>query len=151
MTIPEEIYLAHYGVKGMRWGIRHDPERSARRRAAREARDKKIAAINRKYDKQYGKAKYTRANPHAADARLIDQAKVSTGKRFASSFLTAFIGTSVYSGTLGAYTSKERAAKTLAVNAIEAASAAAFMTKLQDVKIERTLDKYDNTGKLRRN
>lgn len=25
-------YLIHYGVKGMKWGVRHDPERTGQKR-----------------------------------------------------------------------------------------------------------------------
>lgn len=31
-------YLIHHGVKGMKWGVRHDPERSGERKARRKTR-----------------------------------------------------------------------------------------------------------------
>lgn len=34
-------YLAHHGIKGMRWGVRHDPERSGRKATRRSVTDKK--------------------------------------------------------------------------------------------------------------
>lgn len=34
-------YLAHYGVLGMKWGVRHDPGRAATRTAAKARRIKK--------------------------------------------------------------------------------------------------------------
>ena len=38
--------LSHHGVKGMKWGVRHDPERSERRAARRNARlDKRARKI----------------------------------------------------------------------------------------------------------
>lgn len=40
---PDELY--HYGVKGMRWGVRHDPERSGNNRSSRKGMStaKKVA------------------------------------------------------------------------------------------------------------
>ena len=32
MNLISEDYLMHYGVKGMKWGVRHDPERVGRTR-----------------------------------------------------------------------------------------------------------------------
>ena len=46
--------LYHYGVKGMKWGVRHDKDRKARRTAKREARaskyDKKAEEIQKQID-----------------------------------------------------------------------------------------------------
>lgn len=42
----DPMYLEHYGVLGMKWGVRHDPERSERRAARRNARlDKRARKI----------------------------------------------------------------------------------------------------------
>lgn len=41
MIIDEEVYLAHHGVKGMRWGVRNE-ERTANRSARREGKAKKF-------------------------------------------------------------------------------------------------------------
>lgn len=53
MILDEEVYLEynvnafleHHGVKGMKWGIRHDPERKARRQAHRVEKYEKKAAF----------------------------------------------------------------------------------------------------------
>lgn len=48
------IELYHYGVKGMKWGVRHDKDRKARRTTKREARaskyDKKAEEIQKQID-----------------------------------------------------------------------------------------------------
>lgn len=41
-------YLMHYGVKGMKWGVRHDPERVGRRRAANLEYRRQIKLAGRK-------------------------------------------------------------------------------------------------------
>lgn len=50
-----EDYLAHYGVIGMRWGVRHD-----RQKAYRKA-EKKLNKLNSKSEKQSEKAEKHRA------------------------------------------------------------------------------------------
>ena len=42
-------YLAHYGVLGMRWGVRHNPKRTYQK--ATKKRDKLIQKANKKTDK----------------------------------------------------------------------------------------------------
>lgn len=47
--------LMHYGVKGMKWGIRHDPERKGRKPRALSAYEKSLAASYRKRNKNISK------------------------------------------------------------------------------------------------
>lgn len=44
-----DYYLMHHGVKGMKWGVRHDRPSSGERRAARKAKHKRRASIIRNY------------------------------------------------------------------------------------------------------
>lgn len=45
-----EDYLIHYGVKGMKWGVRHDPERKARYKAERKAIKAESGKVLRQYN-----------------------------------------------------------------------------------------------------
>lgn len=40
-------FLMHYGVKGMKWGVRHDPQPGTRRYYRSQYKDQKKAALNR--------------------------------------------------------------------------------------------------------
>lgn len=50
-------YLMHYGVKGMKWGVRHDPERSAQR-ARNKAAKGQLKAARKQFNKDYNRAYY---------------------------------------------------------------------------------------------
>lgn len=45
-------YLMHYGVKGMKWGVRHDPERSAQR-ARNKAAKGQLNTARKNFNKDY--------------------------------------------------------------------------------------------------
>lgn len=49
----ETTYLEHYGVKGMRWGVRKSPTQSSSARSARSAKD--VGATKMSSLKQGGK------------------------------------------------------------------------------------------------
>lgn len=68
--------LYHYGVVGMRWGVRKDPERTRARREARAARyDKRAARYARKSSKYRAKAHrgFLRTSAHAEYLRQSDR------------------------------------------------------------------------------
>ena len=49
MNLISEDYLMHYGVKGMKWGVRHDPERVGRdRRKVSQSKNKKRKKLSEK-------------------------------------------------------------------------------------------------------
>lgn len=48
-------YLMHHGVKGMKWGVRHDPERSAQRARAKVAKGQ-LKTARKTYNKSFNKA-----------------------------------------------------------------------------------------------
>lgn len=55
----EEAYLAHYGVLGMKWGVRHDPQ------GAYTKAKKKLNKIGDRSDKAYDRStRYTRKALH---------------------------------------------------------------------------------------
>lgn len=47
MVLTYAEYLAHYGVKGMKWGVRHDRQRTSRRKDRRSEERKQIDAIRK--------------------------------------------------------------------------------------------------------
>lgn len=58
-----ENYLCHYGAKGMKWGVRHNPEKVFTKANAKYERyQAKINKLKTKSDKATAK-KYKRANP----------------------------------------------------------------------------------------
>lgn len=68
--------LYHYGVVGMRWGVRKDPERTRARREARAARyDKRAARYAMKSSKYRAKAHrgFLRTSAHAEYLRRSDR------------------------------------------------------------------------------
>lgn len=103
--------LAHYGVKGMRWGVRKkDPERSARRKQAKQYQkdlnkiDRRMQydsitaynagrnkiAYERKAQKYYAKGKINKSRENLKKAKRMDELSkayikdyVNTGEKYA--------------------------------------------------------------------
>ena len=64
-----EDYLMHHGVKGMKWGVRHEPEMSGARKRTLAAKSNYKAA-----NKQYGKT-YNRWYASSNDPRSVFTSK----------------------------------------------------------------------------
>lgn len=69
-----EQIIEHYGVKGMKWGVRKDPDRVAARKKARA--DKKLAKADKKWEKKMTYQRMTDAHQEASDRTLAEQDKV---------------------------------------------------------------------------
>ena len=71
----DENYLAHYGVKGMKWGVRHDPERTGRTRRAGSLKGKlyRLAAANAGLNSRFGN-KTMRSMQRAERAKYLKKA-----------------------------------------------------------------------------
>ena len=70
-------YLAHYGVKGMKWGVRKEmmKEYGAMRRARRSAYRKELPAhpLNKNYNKRLNDAAQNNSNRKAADKAAFEK------------------------------------------------------------------------------
>lgn len=69
-----EQLIEHHGVKGMKWGVRKDPDRVAARKKARA--DKKMDKADKKWEKKMSYQRMTDAHQEASDRTLAEQDKV---------------------------------------------------------------------------
>lgn len=161
MYVDEQAYLEHYGVKGMRWGVRKDDRSIGQRvndyRAKKEKettkRQTKIENINKRYDKKYGAQgkKSSFVNDNYRDARLLDKAKYSTGQRFAANmasyslFALARRGGPANLARMGPY-----GRKLALMDTGVSAAASAFVTGYQNVRVNQILKKYNTDGTLKK-
>lgn len=76
-------YLMHHGVKGQKWGVRHDPERSAERRRTLTAKANYKAA-KKQYNKSFNKWYYSAYDPRSTftkkGRRKYDERTLEVGK-----------------------------------------------------------------------
>ena len=74
MSYDLDDIIEHYGVKGMKWGVRKDPDRVAARKKARA--DKKLDKADKKWEKKMSYQRMTDAHQEASDRTLAEQDKV---------------------------------------------------------------------------
>lgn len=79
IKIMENNYLQHYGVLGMRWGVRHDKQYKSDKKKAIASYDKSVENASKKYDndraaskKKYLKAKNDYENHKTSYAKVAD-------------------------------------------------------------------------------
>lgn len=118
MLVHESDYLAHHGVKGMKWGIRKVRERSAQRKAAKEStyseeykntkalRKKKVSqmsddelrqAINRmNLERQYKSLKSSNIN---AGQKFVQEVLRDSAKEVAKEYTKKGIKTGISKAT----------------------------------------------------
>lgn len=70
MTVQDSDYFAHYGVKGMKWGVRHDKPSSGIRKKASATISKAKAERNRRK-----KAEFARRSPERKSVDTIRASK----------------------------------------------------------------------------
>ena len=70
--------IEHYGVKGMKWGVRKDPDRVAARKQAKEEKKtaKKLAKADKKWTKGMTDAKIQKAMADSDSRTRKQQAKL---------------------------------------------------------------------------
>ena len=76
-------YLMHHGVKGMKWGVRHEPERSPQRMRTQAAKESYKAAkknYNRAYNKWYYSAYDPRSTFTKKGRRQYDRNTLEVGR-----------------------------------------------------------------------
>lgn len=98
-------YLQHYGVLGMKWGIRRSRVKAAKARYKRDMSSAKTSTGRKSAKQRYRAAKRNRANDTAIANRLYSKqdkgtnervAKMSTGKALAQSYIFGSYGALKY-------------------------------------------------------
>lgn len=159
--VDEQTYLAHYGVKGMKWGVRKENDsgrlsrirethqaRSERRKKENKKRAKKIKNINDRLDKKYG---IEGQGAKLGDARLFKNASYSIGQRYVGNLISAGSIAVIRRGGITSYTRMGSYGKTAALMDLGvSAASAAFVTKMQDVKVDRALRRYKADGTVKK-
>ena len=85
---PETVaFLEHYGVPGMKWGVRKDSKGRARKNARKELM--KVSSSARKSIKDYGKASDSAGRKSAADAYKTEVLDVIKSKKFREDYRKA--------------------------------------------------------------
>lgn len=76
-----EEYLAHYGVLGMRWGVRHDPRRAYRKATKKADKlNKKAAERRQKAEKAQNKARSSSYGITDTGRTIWENRQIKAGK-----------------------------------------------------------------------
>lgn len=87
-----EQLIEHHGVKGMKWGVRKDPDRVSARKQARA--NKKLDKADKKWEKKMSYQRMTDAHQEASDRTLAEQDKVINKIQKTDDFKKAMSGDS---------------------------------------------------------
>jgi hypothetical protein len=143
--INEDSYLAHYGVKGMKWGVRKQAERNARR--------KQLSKVNAKYGKKYTGDKSTISERSVADLSKYGSKKL--GARLASNMGPELVLEAVRQAH-AFYQAKSNGVpakfnwQTAAVGATRAGLKTMANTAFKDSMAKRVAKKYNPDGSRKR-
>jgi hypothetical protein len=137
-----KLYLEHYGVKGMRWGVRKDRGSSA----IRKALDREAAYRERVF-KAYCKASFR--DELTNDYMVLTRRDGSLPQRWAKSagtYAQRQVTTDILSGNIAPYLSLDK--RELKVKLATVAVKGTVSMILHDIGARRVLNGYDiNTGK----
>ena len=77
----DEIYLAHYGVLGMKWGVRHDPGKAYRKASKKADKlQKRAATAHAKAAKAQRKARTSRYGITDTGRTIWENRQIKAGK-----------------------------------------------------------------------
>lgn len=123
MSEEEDFYLAHYGVKGMKWGVRKSKAEIARQRKNDRAKDqRKRVAQNRRLISSQDLDSYIARLEKEKKLKTLVDADTRSGRTFASSVMTQAGRTAATTIATGAMIYGVRAALQKNFSAREAAS-----------------------------
>lgn len=153
MIISEDDYLVHYGVKGMKWGVRHDPKslgvkigkkinKSNRQAAMQRNKSKKVLATVQKTEQR---------NPNMENRirrQVANRGTLTKTGRFATNLASNSVVTYVALRQQYAYRYsmlKNKKAAAIIVGGV--VGGAALKTAYEEVQIRKLLSQYDKEGK----
>lgn len=88
----EQDYLAHYGVKGMKWGVRRYQKKDGARTAEGKKRNRKLAEVSNRIPEKHKKAAkgVARSISTIYLSDLIGTKLIDNGHRYAGRFIRSY-------------------------------------------------------------